>query len=88
MTTAENIDIGTDLAATEKIKKIEVEVQLSHGENIFGVNDETLEWVAIIEVEKGGWTLSCVEFQNHDLLISILSKYSHSTFKVDIVLIT
>ncbi|MDW8226512.1 MAG: molybdopterin-binding protein [Anaerolineales bacterium] len=47
--------------AEQMISEIEAQIRARLGENIFGVDDETLEAVVLHHLERRGWTLACLE---------------------------
>jgi nicotinamide-nucleotide amidase len=61
----------------------DVETQLRQrlGENLFGMDSDTLEGVVLHIADQKGWTIASIEFQTGNALATRLSKTSESSYR-------
>lgn len=52
---------GSEAEADQQIAALEADIRARLGADIFGVDEQTLETVALEAVERRGWTLACFE---------------------------
>lgn len=64
---------GSEARADEMIQAIEMDLRNRLGDWIYGVDQETLEEVALRALQSRGWTLAVIEFKSTVGLISRLS---------------
>ena len=71
---------GTDDEANRMIISVEKDLRGRLGNNIFGVDNETLEGITLNAVENRGWTLATIESGLGDALMSRLNRISHPAY--------
>jgi hypothetical protein len=72
---------GTKIEASRMIASIEQDLRTRLGDNIFGVDEDTLEVVALNLLVQRGWTLATVESGLDDALMTRLNRTGHPAFR-------
>ena len=75
------VKAASDGEADKMIAQLEQELRLRLKDNIFGVDEDTLEAVTLQSVRKLGWSLASFEFQTDEALSERLAKTGDPTFR-------
>ena len=67
--------------AQEMISKVEGDLRSRLGNNIFGMNDNTLEGVTLEAVAQRGWTLACLEINLEGALLKRVATTGHPAYR-------
>ena len=69
-----------DNEANRMISFVEQDLRSRLGDNIFGVNDFTLESVALNNLAQRGWTLACLEVNLEGALLTRFARTGHPAY--------
>jgi hypothetical protein len=72
---------GTEAEAGRIIAKVEKDVRIRLGKNLFGADSDTLESVTLEALAQRGWTLACVESGLDGALLSRLARAEHPVYR-------
>ena len=67
--------------AQEMISKVEGDLRSRLGNNIFGMNDDTLEGVTLEALAQRGWTLACLEINLEGAILKRVEKTGHPAYR-------
>jgi nicotinamide-nucleotide amidase len=67
--------------ANRMISSVEKDLRARLGEDIFGVDDDTLEGVTLAAVARRGWTLACLEVNLEEALLKRLGRMGHPAYR-------
>jgi len=72
---------GTESEANQMIARVEKDLRTRLQENVFGVDEDTLEGITLLVVKQCGWSLATFEFQTEESLRLRLAKIGDPTFR-------